>query len=46
MQVFRNLPVARKFFVAFGLVCTLCALLGVIALAGMSKMNGSTTKLA
>jgi methyl-accepting chemotaxis protein len=46
MNVFRNLPVARKFLVAFGLVCTLCALLGGIVLAGMFKINDSTTQLA
>jgi methyl-accepting chemotaxis protein len=28
MSAFRNLPVARKFMVAFGLVCMLCILLG------------------
>jgi methyl-accepting chemotaxis protein len=29
MSVLRNIPIARKFFLAFGLVCTLCAGLGV-----------------
>jgi len=28
MSAFRNLPIARKMMVAFGLVCTLCILLG------------------
>jgi CHASE3 domain sensor protein len=46
MNLFRNLPVARKFLVAFSLVCALCAALGAIALAGMYKINASTTKLA
>jgi methyl-accepting chemotaxis protein len=32
MSAFRNLPVARKFMVAFGLVCTLCVLLGAYTL--------------
>jgi len=31
MSVFRNLPVARKFGLAFGLVCTLCVVLGAYA---------------
>lgn len=46
MRFFRDLPVARKFLVAFGLICTLCTLLGVIALAGMSQISRSTTNLA
>jgi methyl-accepting chemotaxis protein len=46
MHMFRNLPVARKFFLAFGLVCALCALLGITALTGMSRINESTTNLA
>jgi methyl-accepting chemotaxis protein len=46
MQAFRNLPVARKFLCAFGLVAGLCALLGAIALAGMAKINTSSSKLA
>jgi methyl-accepting chemotaxis protein len=32
MSAIRNLPVARKFMVAFGLVCTLCILLGAYTL--------------
>jgi len=46
MNLFRNLPIARKFLVAFSLICALCAALGAIALAGMYKINASTTKLA
>lgn len=46
MQMFRNLPLAGKFLTAFGLVCTLCAILGVVALSGMYKIDGSTTNLA
>ncbi len=29
MSAFRNLPIARKFAVAFGIVCSLCIVLGV-----------------
>ena len=46
MQLFRNLPVARKFLCAFGLVGLLCAVLGAIALAGMAKINRSTDNLS
>ena len=28
MSVYRNLPIARKFTLAFGLVCLLCVVLG------------------
>ena len=46
MHLFRNLPVARKFLLSFGIVCLLCAALGAVALAGMSRINNSTTALA
>ena len=46
MQTFRNLPVARKFVVAFGVVCVLCLALGGIALAGMEKIESSSANLA
>jgi methyl-accepting chemotaxis protein len=46
MKMFRNLPVAGKFLTAFGLVCALCAVLGVVALTGMNRINGSTSSLA
>src|ERR1700730_2453968 len=29
MSVLRNIPIARKFFVAFGIVCGLCIVLGI-----------------
>lgn len=45
MSLLRDLPVARKFSLAFGLVCTLCAVLGGIALTGMNRMNQSTSDL-
>jgi len=46
MNLFRNLPVARKFLLCFGIECGLCALLGLIALAGMSRIDQSTSRLA
>lgn len=46
MQVFRNLPISRKFAIAFGSIGLLCAALGVIALSGMAKINRSTTSLS
>ena len=46
MNLFRNLPMARKFFVTFGIECGLCALLGLIALAGMARIDDSTSRLA
>ena len=38
MSTFRNLPVARKFMVAFGLVCTLCILLGAYTLVTLRSI--------
>jgi len=29
MQMIRNLPISRKFTIAFGIVCGLCILLGI-----------------
>ena len=46
MSMFWNLPVARKFVLAFGSICIFCALLGAIALWGLSKMNDSSNSLA
>jgi methyl-accepting chemotaxis protein len=38
MSAFRNLPVARKFMAAFGLVCMLCVLLGAYTLATLRSI--------
>jgi len=38
MSAFRNLPVARKFMVAFGLVCTFCILLGAYTLVTLRSI--------
>ena len=46
MSFFRDLPVARKFSLTFLIECGLCALLGFLALGGMSTINKSTSRLA
>lgn len=46
MHMLRDLPVARKFALAFGILFVVCASLGVIALAGLTKSNRSTTNLS
>lgn len=46
MSILRNLSVARKFYCAFGLIFMLCASLGFITLAGMSKIDRSSHALA
>jgi len=38
MSAFRNLPVARKFMAAFGLVCLLCILLGAYTLVTLRSI--------
>jgi methyl-accepting chemotaxis protein len=37
----RNLPLSRKFTFAFGAVCALCALQGVLALLGLFRVNAA-----
>jgi methyl-accepting chemotaxis protein len=39
MLALHNLRISRKFVLAFGLACSLCALLGVEALVGFLKIN-------
>ena len=39
MSALRNLPVARKFAFAFGVVCLLCAMQGALAIFGFVKLN-------
>ena len=49
MSAFRNLPVARKFMVAFGLVCTLCILLGAyttVTLRSIAKDSADVSESA
>ena len=42
MSTLRDLPIARKFSVAFGAICLLTAILGVAALYGFIKVNAAT----
>lgn len=39
MSVLRNLPISRKFLLAFGAVCLLCTLLGSVAALSFFKVN-------
>jgi methyl-accepting chemotaxis protein len=45
MSAFRNLPIARKFALAFGFVCLLCALQGAMAVYGFIKINASSKNI-
>lgn len=45
MNVFRNLPIARKLLVGFGAVCLLTALLGGVALISFHKVSGSVNDI-
>ena len=42
MNLFKNLTVARKLALAFGTVCFLCAILGAVSLASLSRIYRST----
>ncbi|WP_263350966.1 HAMP domain-containing methyl-accepting chemotaxis protein [Acidicapsa acidisoli] len=46
MSIFRNLPIARKFVFAFGIVCLLCALQGALAIYGFVKINSTLSDMA
>lgn len=46
MSYFRNLPIARKLLVAFGIVCLLSAVQGMFSITGISKINTHTSQLA
>jgi methyl-accepting chemotaxis protein len=46
MSVFRNLPVARKFAIAFGTICTLCVLMGIytfVTLRGIAAKSADVS---
>jgi methyl-accepting chemotaxis protein len=43
MSVYRNIPIARKFLLAFGLVCALCIALGVYTYFTLRAINIQTT---
>jgi len=44
-SILRNLPLSRKFALAFGLICTLCLLQGIGALMGLYRINTLTQDL-
>ena len=48
MQWLRNLPISRKFTFAFGIVCTLCVMLGIytsITFRGIAKSNSEVSEI-
>ncbi|HEY1895014.1 MAG TPA: methyl-accepting chemotaxis protein [Terracidiphilus sp.] len=46
MSVFRNIPIARKFTLAFGLVCALCIGLGVFTFYSLRGITAKTTDVS
>ena len=46
MSVIRNLPIARKFTCAFGIVCVLCVLLGVYAFITFRSLASKNTEVS
>lgn len=46
MVFFRNLPIARKMAIAFGIVSVLCMILGTICLKSLSTIHEATVDLA
>jgi len=46
MALFRDMPVARKFFVTFGVEAAVCALVGILALVGLNAIHSHTEQLA
>ena len=42
MSVYRNIPIARKFTLAFGLICALCVALGVYTCLTLRTINLQT----
>jgi methyl-accepting chemotaxis protein len=46
MTVFRNLPVARKFTLAFGLVCSLCIVLGTYTFIAFRNVAAVSTDVS
>src|ERR1700735_3548918 len=45
MSIFRNLPIARKFVFAFGIVCLLCALQGALAIYGFVSIKSTVSEI-
>lgn len=46
MSLFRNLPIARKMIIAFGVVSVLCMTLGAICLMSLSAIHKATLDMA
>ena len=46
MQWLRNLPISRKFIVAFGLVCGLCVVLGIYTFTTFHSIASSSTDVS
>ena len=46
MSVMRNIPIARKFTFAFGLVCTLCVGLGTYTFLTFRDITAKTTQVS
>lgn len=46
MQWLRNLPVSRKFFYAFGIVCSLCVVLGAYSLITFHTIAGESVDVS
>jgi methyl-accepting chemotaxis protein len=46
MSVFRNIPIARKFTLAFGLVCALCVGLGAYTFSSFRGITSKTTDVS
>jgi methyl-accepting chemotaxis protein len=45
MSAFRNLPISRKFLLAFGIVCALCALQGALAIYGFISIKSNLSDM-
>jgi methyl-accepting chemotaxis protein len=45
-QLFARLDVARKMVVAFGIVCSLCVVLGAVSIYSIYRVNASTQEIA
>jgi methyl-accepting chemotaxis protein len=49
MSVIRNIPLGRKFVIAFGIVCVLCLVLGVYSLLtfrAIAQKNGNMSQVS
>lgn len=46
MSMLRNLPVSRKFSLAFGIVCVLCVCLGIYAIATLHSLSQKSSEVS